>query len=170
MKNKWLIILLAVIVLGGGAYFLTMDKENTPDDIGDSGQEEPGEQEEPADPEEPTDTEKQEDLERDDDIEIGKLPPAFKYKAKDGQEISLTNLQGEEVDLDDYIGKFVWLNFWGTWCKWCDVEMPDLDKFDKDNDDLVVLAVNVQENKDTVQKYMDKGQSQCIKKQEKGNP
>lgn len=154
MKNKWLIILLAVVVLSGGVYFFTKKTEEVPGDAGNNVQ---GELTEPSEPENSIDPEKPENLERDDEIDIGKLPPDFVYKDKDGKEVRLANLEGEEVSLDDYKGKIIMLNFWGTWCKWCDVEMPDLDKFDKDNDDLVVLTVNVQENKDTVEKYIDKG-------------
>lgn len=36
--------------------------------------------------------------------------------------------------------------------------MPDLQKLDNENDDLLVLAVNVNEDKDTVKKYMEDGE------------
>ena len=35
--------------------------------------------------------------------------------------------------------------------------MPDLQRFDNENEDLVVLAVNVMEEKDIVQEYIDEG-------------
>jgi thiol-disulfide isomerase/thioredoxin len=81
------------------------------------------------------------------DIEVGKLAPDF----------TLKDLNGEDISLSDYRGKIVLINFWATWCSWCDVEMPDLQKLDDENDDLVVLAVNVMEEKDTVKKYMEEG-------------
>ena len=90
------------------------------------------------------------ELEEDDypyDIEFGKLAPDF----------TLKNLEGEEVSLSDYRGKIVFLNFWATWCGWCDKEMPDLQKLYEENDDLVVLAVDVMEDKKIVDKYIEEG-------------
>lgn len=156
MKNKLLAILLVVVILLGGAYFLTRDKVDSSDSSIED-QEKVEETLETSQAEGDSDSVKAENLERVDEVEVGKLPPDFIYEDKDGKQVKLTNLDGEEISLDDYKGKIVMLNFWGTWCHWCDVEMPDLDKFDKDNEDLVVLAVNVQENEDTVKKYIDKG-------------
>lgn len=73
-------------------------------------------------------------------------------------DFTLQNLKGEEVSLSDFKGKYVLINFWGTWCKWCDVEMPSLNKLNNENDDLVVLAVNVMEDKKEVEKYIENGE------------
>ena len=72
-------------------------------------------------------------------------------------DFTLTNMEGKEVNLSDYKGKLVYLNFWATWCGYCDEEMPDLQALNAENDDLVVLAVNVREDKDTVGAYLEKG-------------
>jgi len=80
------------------------------------------------------------------DIEVGKESPDF----------TLKNLAGEEVSLSDYRGKIVLINFWATWCKYCDMEMPDLQRIHEENDDLVILAVNQIEDKETVKKYIEK--------------
>lgn len=87
------------------------------------------------------------EAEDDGDIAIGKLAPDF----------TLKNLDGEEVSLSDYRGKIVFLNFWATWCPFCDKEMPDLNKLDAENDDLVILAVDVMEDKETVEDYINEG-------------
>lgn len=42
------------------------------------------------------------------------------------QDISLTDLQGKPVDLAQYKGKTVFLNFWATWCMPCLQEMPTI--------------------------------------------
>jgi len=81
------------------------------------------------------------------EIEVGKEAPNF----------TLRNLDGEEISLQDYRGKIVLINFWATWCVYCDIEMPDLQKLDKENEDVVVLAVNVMEDKETVEKYIKEG-------------
>lgn len=51
----------------------------------------------------------------------------------------------------------VYLNFWATWCVYCDEEMPDLQALSEENEDLVVLAVNVREDKDLVESYLEEG-------------
>lgn len=76
---------------------------------------------------------------------------------KPAPDFTLKNLAGEEVSLSDYRGKIVLVNFWATWCGYCDAEMPDLQKFDDENDDLVVLAVDVMEEKGVVEDYIKKG-------------
>lgn len=81
------------------------------------------------------------------DIAVGKLAPDF----------TLADLEGKEVSLSDFRGKYVLINFWYTGCKYCDIEMPDLDRLYKENEDLVVLAVNVMEEKEIVEKYIKQG-------------
>jgi cytochrome c biogenesis protein CcmG/thiol:disulfide interchange protein DsbE len=47
---------------------------------------------------------------------VGKTAPNF----------SLQTLDGDTVELDDYRGKPIFLNFWATWCQPCIVEHPIL--------------------------------------------
>ena len=72
-------------------------------------------------------------------------------------EFTLENLDGEQVSLSDYKGKIVFLNFWATWCGFCVKEMPDLDKFDKEHEEVVVLAVDVMEEEGKVREYIEEG-------------
>ena len=39
---------------------------------------------------------------------------------------TLPNIAGGESSLGDYKGKVVFLNFWATWCKPCEEEMPSM--------------------------------------------
>jgi peroxiredoxin len=39
---------------------------------------------------------------------------------------TLPNIAGGESSLEDYRGKVVFLNFWATWCKPCEEEMPSM--------------------------------------------
>ena len=64
-------------------------------------------------------------------------------------DFSLQTLDGEMVELSDFEGKKVILNFWATWCKPCREEMPDLQSIYAERDeDVVILAVNMDAHND----------------------
>ncbi|MFC0274069.1 TlpA family protein disulfide reductase [Metabacillus herbersteinensis] len=64
----------------------------------------------------------------------------------------LQTLSGETVQLADYQGKKVLLNFWATWCGPCRAEMPDMQKlYDKYEGNVVVLAVNLTNTEKSVE-------------------
>lgn len=72
-------------------------------------------------------------------------------------DFTLKDLDGNSVKLSDYQGKIVILNFWAVWCKYCKLEMPDLNELNKElekDGEAVILAVDVQESKDTVSEYL----------------
>ncbi|QAT39568.1 TlpA disulfide reductase family protein [Clostridium sp. JN-9] len=68
----------------------------------------------------------------------------------------LQDVSGKNVSLSDFKGKKVFLNFWATWCPPCKGEMPDIEKLydETKNSDLVILAVNIGEDRDTVQSFL----------------
>lgn len=81
---------------------------------------------------------------------------ALKISKTKAMDFKLKDLNGKEVSLSDYKGKKVLLNFWATWCSPCKAEMPEMEALyqqTKDSD-LVILAVNLDEDKDTVQKFI----------------
>lgn len=67
-------------------------------------------------------------------------------------EMILPNMDDELVDLKDFRGKTVIINFWATWCPPCRREMPSMERlFQRLNKDkFSVLAVNIGEDFDTV--------------------
>ncbi|QYF80918.1 redoxin domain-containing protein [Brevibacterium sp. PAMC21349] len=78
-------------------------------------------------------------------LKIGAKAPNF----------SLKTLDGKQVELSDYKGKKVMLNFWATWCPPCKKEMPDMEKYTQQaGDDVVVLAVNIDPEND-VQAFVE---------------
>ncbi|SEN72606.1 Peroxiredoxin [Amphibacillus marinus] len=54
----------------------------------------------------------------------------------------LQTLTGERVQLSDYLGSPIMLNFWATWCPPCRAEMPDMQRFYEDTE-ITILAVNL---------------------------
>ena len=58
------------------------------------------------------------------------------------------------LNLKDYHGKLILLNFWATWCAPCKEEMPSLDSLqsNKDLDNLKIFPINI--GKDNNQKAL----------------
>ena len=54
---------------------------------------------------------------------------------------------GNEVNIKNYQGKLIIINFWATWCAPCKKEMPSLDSLYQDDKfkNLEVFAVNMEE-------------------------
>jgi len=74
-----------------------------------------------------------------------KLTPdqAFPYPGYLAPDLMLTDLKGQSASLSSFRGKPILLNFWGTWCPPCRVEMPDLQKFyERYGDRIAVLGIN----------------------------
>ena len=55
----------------------------------------------------------------------------------------------KNVDLDNYKGKLLALNFWATWCAPCREEMPSLDSLQVDErlDNLKIFPINIGQEK-----------------------
>lgn len=85
-------------------------------------------------------------------------------------ELNLKDLSGNDVKLSDYKGQYVMVNFWATWCTYCDQEMPDLVAFqEKYKDELKIIAVDVKEDKKTVEAYVkEKGINLTVAMDETG--
>ena len=46
--------------------------------------------------------------------------------------VTLKSIEGRTVNLSDFKGKVVLLNFWATWCPPCRAEMPELIKLQRE--------------------------------------
>ena len=57
---------------------------------------------------------------------------------------ALRDLAGQTVQLSDFRGQTVVLNFWATWCPPCRVELPSFIRFARNNPDIAVLGLSVQ--------------------------
>lgn len=54
---------------------------------------------------------------------------------------NLTDSKGKTIQLSDYRGKWVLVNFWAPWCPRCKMEFPDLNDLDARSDFVVIGVV-----------------------------
>ena len=68
--------------------------------------------------------------------------------------LTFLDAQNNELDLNNYKGNLILLNFWATWCAPCKEEMPSLDmlQVNKKLDNLKVFPINV--GKDNIEKSL----------------
>lgn len=82
-------------------------------------------------------------------LKIGDIVPNLKSE-------NLLNHPKGEIQLSDYKGKLLILDFWATWCSPCVASFPKLDSLDKAyGDDLAILPVTYQ-SKEEVEKLFSK--------------
>jgi len=70
-------------------------------------------------------------------------------------DITVTDLEGQQIKLSDFRGKRVLLNFWATWCPPCRAEVPILQAAHEKygDDDFVILGVDYGESKTQVAEF-----------------
>ena len=70
--------------------------------------------------------------------------------------LTFLNAKKDQLDLDNYQGNLILLNFWATWCLPCKEEMPSLDLLykNKNLDNLKIFPINVgQDDTDKVLRF-----------------
>ncbi|HET6206288.1 MAG TPA: TlpA disulfide reductase family protein [Terracidiphilus sp.] len=76
---------------------------------------------------------------------IGKTAPDF--KVSDGS---------NSIQLADYRGKVVLLNFWASWCGPCIQETPALVELHHEHPELAILAVSIDEDPSAYQRFLNR--------------
>lgn len=91
-------------------------------------------------------------------------PGEFRYKESPrlmylAPNFTLPDLNGKKIELKDYRGKIVFLNFWATWCLTCEEEMPSMEKlyqkFKGNSFEILTISIDT-EGKQIVIPYMKK--------------
>jgi thiol-disulfide isomerase/thioredoxin len=81
------------------------------------------------------------------------------FDRRRGASLPIRDLSGKERTLEEFKGKVVLLDFWATCCAPCMTEMPLLETLSKElrEKDVVVLGIDVREEKDIVSEFIGKG-------------
>ena len=158
---KWLLIaaLLIGLIAGASVLYNNLDKdmsgnlvtESPKDSEGDKTTVEDTSGTESADPQTSTpvsDTDTETDEVEED---TGKVEENNKLQPQ--HDFNVVDANGKAVLFSDLLGKPIVLNFWATWCGWCEREMPDFEEmYKKYGEDVTFVMVNVTGGSETVEK------------------
>ncbi len=94
----------------------------------------------------------------DEGLRVGDRAPEL-VGTVNGQDVGLTDLDGNPIRLASLRGRPVWIVFWATWCPPCQEETPVLQEtYEKYSaDGLALIAISVQETSiDDVRAYVER--------------
>ena len=73
-------------------------------------------------------------------------------------DFQVTDLNGEELSLEQYRGQVVLLDFWATWCPPCIAEIPNVKKtYEKYKDqNFQIIGISLDRSKEPLESYIEK--------------
>ncbi len=88
--------------------------------------------------------EKSVEASEDDKVEDKEIKEGI-FPGEKAYDFTLLDREGNEMSLSSLNGKVVFLNFWASWCGPCKAEMPHMQKVHEEykDKDVVILAVNI---------------------------
>lgn len=77
-------------------------------------------------------------------------------KGSPAPDFTLKNLEGKAVSLSDFKGKYVIIDFWGSWCGYCIQGFPDLkEAYTKYKDRLEVIGIDCRDKDENWRKAVE---------------
>jgi peroxiredoxin len=73
----------------------------------------------------------------------GRMAPQF----------SLQDLDGKALNLADYRGEVVLVNFWATWCEPCQHEIPEFIRLQNNSHGLQILGISLDDSTEPVRSF-----------------
>lgn len=135
MRNKStgiLVVLLVVLIVGAGVLYKTLGSRYAPDQLAVEATPVPAAT---AAPEEAPATAE--------DAEAAEKPSQI------APDFTAYDADGNAVNLSDYFGKPLVLNFWASWCGPCKSEMPEFQQKYEEGGDVQFLMVNMTTGRET---------------------
>ena len=107
-----------------------------------------------------------------DEKEMARL--AAKEKIKEGAEapdFTLKDINGKDFTLSSLRGKYVVLDFWGSWCGWCIKGMPDMKKYyNKYKSKMEIVGIDCNDTEDSWKAAVEKHELPWIHVRNTGDP
>ena len=95
-------------------------------------------------------------------------------KIKEGAEapdFTLNDLQGKPLALSSLRGKYVVLDFWGSWCGWCIKGIPDMKKYyEKYKGKMEILGIDCRDTEEKWKAAVEKHELPWLHVRNEGNP
>jgi thiol-disulfide isomerase/thioredoxin len=78
--------------------------------------------------------------------------------------VEFENLSGEKVNLQSFLNikKYVYIEFWATWCPPCVEGVDYLNEAINTRNDLIIIALNANEEKNEIKNSLSKYDIKCI--------
>ena len=69
--------------------------------------------------------------------------------------LNVNSLNNETINLENYQGKKILLNFWATWCKPCVEEMPSIKKIIEKYPEIVIIGLSEDKDLAILKKFIN---------------
>jgi len=82
------------------------------------------------------------------------IPISVEYPAP---ALTIIDLEGRPVSLQDYLGKVILVNNWATWCPPCKAEMPALQEYYEAHKDqgFMIVAIEAGDEPSSIKQFVD---------------